>query len=127
MLRPEYLLVIFVIQSFIVQGQSDSLLKKIWELEQIEPLKVTMGSIGEEFMEVDLRHDSLIVFMGGGKKDSVAYKVIGDELAIFDKNGKQLGPQVLWKIEEVTRDSFVLMFFDSVGNAELLRLRYRPK
>jgi hypothetical protein len=111
-----------------VFGQSNiRFLNRVWELEQIEPLKVTMGSIGQEFTEVDLRHDSLIVFRGGDQRDSVAYKVINDELAIFDRHGIQLGPEVIWKIEQLTAYRFVLMFFDTVGKVELVRLTYRAK
>jgi hypothetical protein len=86
-----------------------------------------MGSIGEEFAEVDLRHDSLMVFKGGDKFDSVTYKVTGDELAIFDRKGKQLGAEIIWKIEALTTSRLVLMFINTIDNAELLRLRYRAK
>jgi hypothetical protein len=121
------IIVTFTLQPPLARGQPNTYLNKIWELEEIEPLKATMGSIGEEFAEVDLRHDSLMVFKGGDKYDSVTYKVTGDELAIFDRKGKQLGAQIIWKIEDLTTSRFVLMFINTIDNAELLRLRYRAK
>jgi hypothetical protein len=38
-----------------------------------------------------------------------------------------LGAEIIWKIEELTTSRFVLMFINTIDNAELLRLRYRAK
>jgi hypothetical protein len=93
----------------------------------VEPLAVGMGGLGEEMKRLDLRHDTHLVFEGGGKSDTISYKVVDQEIKLYDKDGNALEQDIIWKIERITREELDLLFLEREDKQELMRLRYRAK
>ena len=120
--------VLLILCATTMKGQpSYDNLKKMWELVKVEPLAVGMGGLGEEMKRLDLRHDTQLVLEGGGKSDTISYKVVDQEIKLYDKDGNALEQDIIWKIERITREELDLLFLEREDKQELVRLRYRTK
>jgi hypothetical protein len=111
-----------------MKGQpTDEHLKKLWDLVKVEPLAAGMGALGEEMRRLDFRNDTLLVFEGGGQWDTILYKVVNQEIKLYDKDGNALEQDIVWKIERITQEELHLLFLEREDKQELVRLRYRTK
>ncbi len=110
-----------------VQAQSsDYRLNKIWELSSYEHLS-GMGGIGDEMKRLDMTSETQLIFEGGGQSGTISYKVIDQEIRLFDKDGHQLGSEIIWSIERLTTDELSILLIAKEDNEKLARLKYRAK
>ena len=107
--------------------QSDGNLNKRWELNSIDSLIGGLGGIGGEMKALDLTSKTQLIFEGGGQSETIAYKVVDNEIRLLDQEGNDLGQDIIWKIEHVTADEFTLLFIAREDNERLARLTYRAK
>jgi hypothetical protein len=104
----------------------DGRLNKIWTLNSVEHLS-GMGGIGDEMKQLDMRSDTLLIFEGGGLSVKMPYRVVDQEIRLFDKDGNHLGQDISWEIETLTDDELILLLIARDGNEKLARLKYRVK
>jgi len=111
-----------------MNGQpSDENLKKMWDLVKVEPLASGMGGIGEEMKRLDFTNDTLLVVESRGLSDTILYKVVDQEIKLYDKDGNGSEQDIVWKIERITGEELDLLFLEREDKQELVRLRYRIK
>jgi hypothetical protein len=126
-IRIFWTLSLLVIYMTTTQAQSsDYRLNKIWELSSVEHLS-GMGEIGEEMKQLDMTSETQLVFEGGGHSETVSYKVLDQEIRLFDKDGNHLGQDIFWKIESLTANELILVLMAREENEKLVRLKYRAK
>lgn len=101
-------------------------LNKVWELDSVEDLS-GMGGLGDEMKRLDMRSETQLTFGDGGRSETVLYKVIGQEIKLFTKDGNHVGQDIIWKIETLTADEFGLLLIAREDNEKLARLKYRVK
>jgi hypothetical protein len=123
---------IIIITTFSVttmNAQTGGNLNRVWELNSMENLGVGMGSIDEGMKRLDFRHETQLVFQGGGQSVTLNYKIIDQEVRLFDKDDKQLSTDIVWKIERLTEDELYLLLIarEEEYKKELVRLKYRAK
>jgi hypothetical protein len=118
---------LFIIYVTTMHAQSgDGRLNRIWTLNSVEHLS-GMGGIGDQMKQLDIRSDTELTFEGGGLSETFAYKVIEQEIRLFDKDGNHLGQDIIWKIETLTDDELNLLLIARGDNENLARLTYRTK
>jgi hypothetical protein len=105
---------------------SDYRLNKIWELSSVEHLS-GMGEVGEEMKQLDMTSVTQLVFEGGGHSETFSYKVVDQEIRLFDKEGNYMGQDIIWKIESLTANELSLVLMAREDNEKLARLKYRAK
>lgn len=111
----------------IMHAQSgDGRLNRIWTLNSVEHLS-GMGGIGDEMKQLDMRSDTELTFGVGGQSEKIPYKVIDQEIRLFDKDVNHLGQDIIWKIETLTDDELNLLLIAREDNEKLARLKYRAK
>jgi hypothetical protein len=108
-----------------MQAQYNDNLRKLWELSKIERLGSVMFGTGEEIKKMDLRHPTRIIFGNGSDYDSITYKVVGEDIELFDKDNNVLTKDVAWRIEQLTTDELSLLYIIKAEQKTLLRLKYR--
>jgi len=104
----------------------DGRLNRIWTLNSVEHLSGT-GGIGDEMKQLDVRSDTELIFEGGGLSEKIPYKVIDQEIRLFDKDGNHLRQDIIWKIDILTDNELHLLFIAREDNQKLARLKYRAK
>lgn len=104
----------------------DGRLNRIWTLNSVEHLS-GMGGIGDEMKQLDMRSDTELTFGVGGQSEKIPYKVIDQEIRLFDKDLNHLGQDIIWKIETLTDDELNLLLIAREDNEKLARLKYRAK
>jgi len=110
-----------------MRGQSrDEKLNKIWKLNSVEHLS-GMGGLGDEMKLLDMRSERQLTFEGGGRSETISYKVIDQEIRLFDKEGNDLGQDIIWKIESLTINELTLVLIAREDNEKLVRLKYLAK
>ena len=105
---------------------SEPKLNRIWELNSVEHLS-GMGGVGEEMKQLDMTSETQLIFEGGGQSETISYKVIDQEIELFDKEGNNIGHDIIWKIEILTSDELILLLIAREDNEKLARLKYRAK
>jgi hypothetical protein len=105
---------------------SDGKLNRIWELNSVEHL-TGMGGLGDEMRLLDMRSETELIFEGAGQIEKISYKVVDQEIRLFDKEGNHLGQDIIWKIESVTDNELSLVLIAGEDNERLARLKYRAK
>jgi hypothetical protein len=76
---------------------------------------------------LDLRHETQLLFEGNAQSDTISYKVIDQEIRLFDKDSNPLGYDLVWKIEQLTARDLSLLLIAREHNTDLVRLRYRAQ
>ncbi len=117
---------LLIIMTTMQAQSSDEKLNRKWELNSVEPLS-GMGGLGDEMKLLDMRSETQLVFRGSGQSDTISYKLIDQEIRLFDKDGNHIGQDIIWKIEILTSDEFSLILIARENNEKLARLKYRAK